>query len=217
MKKVGVVLCGCGVYDGSEIHEVVLTLLAIDRAGAETVCFAPDKEQLHVINHLNGEVTGEKRNVLAESARIARGKIQPLSSADPQQLDALIVPGGFGAAKNLSDFATRGTDCEIDKELKILTREIHKKNKPIGFICIAPAMLPKLLDTSVRLTIGNDMGTAQAIETMGGVHVECPVDDIVVDVAHKVVTTPAYMLANSISEAASGIEKLVARVLELAE
>ncbi|AUQ23870.1 isoprenoid biosynthesis glyoxalase ElbB [Dickeya zeae] len=217
MKKVGVVLCGCGVYDGSEIHEVVLTLLAIDRAGAEAVCFAPDKEQLHVINHLNGEVTGEKRNVLAESARITRGKIQPLSSADPQQLDALIVPGGFGAAKNLSDFATRGADCEIDKELKILTREIHKKNKPIGFICIAPAMLPKLLDTSVRLTIGNDMGTAQAIEAMGGVHVECPVDDIVVDVAHKVVTTPAYMLANSISEAASGIEKLVARVLELAE
>lgn len=217
MKKVGVVLCGCGVYDGSEIHEVVLTLLAIDRAGAEAVCFAPDKEQLHVINHLNGEVTGDKRNVLAESARITRGKIQPLSSADPQQLDALIVPGGFGAAKNLSDFATRGADCEIDKELKILTREIHKKNKPIGFICIAPAMLPKLLDTSVRLTIGNDMGTAQAIEAMGGVHVECPVDDIVVDVAHKVVTTPAYMLANSISEAASGIEKLVARVLELAE
>ncbi|QYM97553.1 isoprenoid biosynthesis glyoxalase ElbB [Dickeya ananatis] len=217
MKKVGVVLCGCGVYDGSEIHEVVLTLLAIDRAGAEAVCFAPDKEQLHVVNHLNGEVTGEKRNVLAESARIARGKIQPLSSADPLQLDALIVPGGFGAAKNLSDFATRGADCEIDKELKILTREIHKKNKPIGFICIAPAMLPKLLDTSVRLTIGNDMGTAQAIEAMGGVHVECPVDDIVVDVAHKVVTTPAYMLANSISEAASGIEKLVARVLELAE
>lgn len=217
MKKVGVVLCGCGVYDGSEIHEVVLTLLAIDRAGAEAVCFAPDKEQLHVINHLNGEVTGEKRNVLAESARITRGKIQPLSSADPQQLDALIVPGGFGAAKNLSDFATRGADCEIDKELKILAREIHKKNKPIGFICIAPAMLPKLLDTSVRLTIGNDMGTAQAIEAMGGVHVECPVDDIVVDVAHKVVTTPAYMLANSISEAASGIEKLVARVLELAE
>ncbi|AJC64874.1 MULTISPECIES: isoprenoid biosynthesis glyoxalase ElbB [Dickeya] len=217
MKKVGVVLCGCGVYDGSEIHEAVLTLLAIDRAGAEAVCFAPDKEQLHVVNHLNGEVSGEKRNVLAESARIARGKIHPLSSADPQQLDALIVPGGFGAAKNLSDFATRGADCKIDKELKILTREIHKKNKPIGFICIAPAMLPKLLDTSVRLTIGNDMGAAQVIEAMGGVHVECPVDDIVVDVAHKVVTTPAYMLANSISEAASGIEKLVARVLELAE
>ncbi|UMB77171.1 isoprenoid biosynthesis glyoxalase ElbB [Dickeya fangzhongdai] len=217
MKKVGVVLSGCGVYDGSEIHEVVLTLLAIDRAGAEAVCFAPDKEQLHVINHLTGEVTGEKRNVLAESARIARGKIQPLSSADPQQLDALIVPGGFGAAKNLSDFATCGADCEIDNELKILTREIHKKNKPIGFICIAPAMLPKLLNTSVQLTIGNDEGTAQAIAAMGGVHVKCPVNDIVVDVTHKVVTTPAYMLANSIGEAASGIEKLVARVLELTE
>ncbi|AYC17243.1 Glyoxalase ElbB [Dickeya dianthicola] len=217
MKKVGVVLSGCGVYDGSEIHEAVLTLLAIERAGAEAVCFAPDKEQLHVINHLTGEVTGEKRNVLAESARIARGKIQSLSRADPQQLDALIVPGGFGAAKNLSDFATRGTDCEVDNELKILTREIHKKNKPIGFICIAPAMLPKLLDTPVRLTIGNDENTARAIETMGGMHVKCPVDDIVVDIAHKVVTTPAYMLASSIGEAASGIEKLVARVLELTE
>ncbi|TYL41731.1 isoprenoid biosynthesis glyoxalase ElbB [Dickeya sp. ws52] len=217
MKKVGVVLSGCGVYDGSEIHEVVLTLLAIDRAGAEAVCFAPDKEQLHVINHLNGEVTSEKRNVLAESARITRGKIQPLSHADSQQIDALIVPGGFGAAKNLSDFASRGVDCEIDNELKILAREIHKKNKPIGFICIAPAMLPKLLNTSVQLTIGNDEGTAKAIEAMGGVHVICPVDDIVVDVAHKVVTTPAYMLANSIGEAAVGIEKLVARVLELTE
>ncbi|MEI7187582.1 isoprenoid biosynthesis glyoxalase ElbB [Dickeya dianthicola] len=217
MKKVGVVLSGCGVYDGSEIHEAVLTLLAIERAGAEAVCFAPDKEQLHVINHLTGEVTGEKRNVLAESARIARGKIQSLSRADPQQLDALIVPGGFGAAKNLSDFATRGTDCEVDNELKILTREIHKKNKPIGFICIAPAMLPKLLDTPVWLTIGNDENMARAIETMGGMHVKCPVDDIAVDVAHKVVTTPAYMLASSIGEAASGIEKLVARVLELTE
>ncbi|NKI76136.1 isoprenoid biosynthesis glyoxalase ElbB [Dickeya sp. CFBP 2040] len=217
MKKVGVVLSGCGVYDGSEIHEVVLTLLAIDRAGAEAVCFAPDKQQLHVINHLNGEVTDEKRNVLAESARIARGKIQSLSSADPQQLDALIVPGGFGAAKNLSDFAIRGVDCEVDNELKILTQEIHKKNKPIGLICIAPAMLPKMLDTAVQLTIGNDTETAQAIEAMGGVHIACPVDDIVVDVANKVVTTPAYMLANSIGEAASGIEKLVARVLELAE
>ncbi|QDX31612.1 isoprenoid biosynthesis glyoxalase ElbB [Dickeya poaceiphila] len=217
MKKVGVVLSGCGVYDGSEIHEVVLTLLAIDRAGAEAVCFAPDKQQLHVINHLNGEVTDEKRNVLAESARIARGKIQSLSSADPLQLDALIVPGGFGAAKNLSDFAIRGVDCEVDNELKILTQEIHKKNKPIGLICIAPAMLPKMLDTAVQLTIGNDTETAQAIEAMGGVHIACPVDGIVVDVANKVVTTPAYMLANSIGEAASGIEKLVARVLELAE
>ncbi|WP_192458354.1 isoprenoid biosynthesis glyoxalase ElbB [Musicola keenii] len=217
MKKVGVVLSGCGVYDGSEIHEVVLTLLAIDRAGAEAVCFAPDKEQRHVINHLTGATTGEKRNVLEESARIARGKIQPLSVASADQLDALIVPGGFGAAKNLSDFAFRGAECQVDAELKMLTNNIHKKNKPIGFICIAPAMLPKLLDIPVHLTIGNDSGTAATIEQMGGIHVSCPVDDVVVDVGHKVVTTPAYMLAQSISEAAVGIEKLVARVLELTE
>ncbi|MGM3174012.1 isoprenoid biosynthesis glyoxalase ElbB [Dickeya lacustris] len=217
MKKVGVVLSGCGVYDGSEIHEVVLTLLAIDRAGARAVCFAPDKDQMHVVNHLTGEETGEKRNVLAESARIARGDILPLSSADPQQLDALIVPGGFGAAKNLSDFAVRGAACEVDNDLKILTQGIHKKNKPIGFICIAPALLPKLLNTPVQLTIGHDEATAQAIAEMGGIHVVCPVDDIVVDVENKVVTTPAYMLANSIAEAAVGIEKLVMRVLELTQ
>ncbi len=217
MKKVGVVLSGCGVYDGSEIHEAVLTLLAIDRAGAEAICFAPDKDQLHVVNHLSGQVTDEKRNVLAESARIARGKIQPLSAADAEQLDALIVPGGFGAAKNLSDFATRGSECQVDEELKILTQEIYKKSKPIGFICISPAMLPRLLGLPVRLTIGNDIDTAEAIETMGGMHVTCPVDDIVVDAEHKVVTTPAYMLANSIGEAAQGIEKLVAHVLELTE
>ncbi|WP_035339465.1 MULTISPECIES: isoprenoid biosynthesis glyoxalase ElbB [Dickeya] len=216
MKKVGVVLSGCGVYDGSEIHEVVLTLLAIDRAGACAVCFAPDKAQSHVVNHLTGEETGEKRNVLAESARITRGNVQPLSSADPQQLDALIVPGGFGAAKNLSDFAVRGAACEVDNDLKILTQEIHKKGKPIGFICIAPALLPKLLNTPVQLTIGHDEATAQAITEMGGIHVICPVDDVVVDVANNIVTTPAYMLANSIAEAATGIEKLVAQVLELA-
>lgn len=217
MKKVGVVLSGCGVYDGSEIHEAVLTLLAIDRAGAEAICFAPDKDQLHVVNHLSGQVTDEKRNVLAESARIARGKIQPLSAADADQLDALIVPGGFGAAKNLSDFAARGSECQVDEELKILTQEIYKKSKPIGFVCISPAMLPRLLGLPVRLTIGNDIDTAEAIEAMGGMHVTCPVDDIVVDAEHKVVTTPAYMLANSIGEVALGIEKLVAHVLELTE
>ncbi len=217
MKKVGVVLSGCGVFDGSEIHEAVLTLLAIDRAGAEAVCFAPDKEQLHVVNHLTGEVTSEKRNVLAESARIARGKIQPLSAADARQIDVLIVPGGFGAAKNLSDFAIRGAACQVDEDLKILTNEIYKQNKPIGFICIAPAILPKLLKTPVRLTIGNDIETAETIEEMGGTHVVCPVNDIVVDIDNKIVTTPAYMLANSISEAATGIEKLVSRVLALTE
>lgn len=217
MKRVGIVLSGCGVYDGAEIHEAVLTLLAVDRAGAQAVCFAPDKPQFHVVNHLTGEVTNENRNVLVESARIARGNVQPLSQANARELDALIVPGGFGAAKNLSDFATQGSACTVEKSLQLLTREIYKQNKPIGFICISPALLPVLLGEAVRVTIGNDIATAECIEEMGGTHIVCPVDDIVVDAEHKVVTTPAYMLAQSISEAAKGIDKLVERVLDLTE
>lgn len=217
MKRVGVVLSGCGVFDGAEIHESVLTLLALDRAGAQVHFFALDKPQMHVINHLTGEESGESRNVLVESARIARGNIQPLSQADAGELDALIVPGGFGAAKNLSSFATQGAECSVDAELQRLVQQMHQAGKPLGFICIAPALLPKLLGVHTRLTIGNDPDTAEAIDAMGGEHVVCPVDDIVVDLDQKVVTTPAYMLANSIGEAAQGIEKLVARVLELAE
>jgi len=217
MKKVGVVLSGSGVYDGTEIHEAVLTLLALDRAGAQAVCFAPDKPQCHVINHLSGEEMAESRNVLIESARIARGAVQPLALAEAAQLDALIVPGGFGAAKNLSNFAEAGAECWVDEDLARLTREMHKANKPIGLMCIAPALLPKLLDQQARLTIGNDPDLGEVIDAMGGEPVICPVDDIVVDSEHKIVTTPAYMLAPSIAHAALGIDKLVARVLELSE
>ncbi|WP_421081219.1 isoprenoid biosynthesis glyoxalase ElbB [Serratia fonticola] len=217
MKQVAVVLSGCGVYDGAEIHEAVLTLLALDRAGAQAVCFAPDKAQLHVINHLSGEEMPENRNVLLESARIARGKIQALSLADAEQLDALIVPGGFGAAKNLSSFATQGAECSVDPDLSKLIREMHKKNKPMGFMCIAPTLLPKVFDQPLRLTIGNDPDLGEVIDAMGGEPVICPVDDIVVDIENKVVTTPAYMLAQSIGEAAQGIDKLVSRVLDLVE
>jgi len=215
MKKVGVVLSGCGVYDGSEIHEAVITLLAIARAGAEAVCFAPDKPQAEVINHLTNNVVNEGRNVLVEAARITRGAIAPLAKADADKLDALIVPGGFGAAKNLSNFALKGIECLVDSELRRLTRELHAQSKPIGFMCIAPAMLPKILDMPVRLTIGTDIDIAEMLEEMGAEHIPCPVNDIVVDEEHKVVTTPAYMLATRIDEAAAGIEKLVARVLDL--
>ncbi|ERK09154.1 Sigma cross-reacting protein 27A [Serratia fonticola AU-P3(3)] len=217
MKQVAVVLSGCGVYDGAEIHEAVLTLLALDRAGAQAVCFAPDKAQLHVINHLSGEEMPESRNVLLESARIARGKIQALSQADAEQLDALIVPGGFGAAKNLSSFATQGAECSVDPDLSKLILEMHKRNKPMGLMCIAPTLLPKVLEQPLRLTIGNDPDLGEVIDAMGGEPVICPVDDIVVDIENKVVTTPAYMLAQSIGEAAQGIDKLVSRVLDLVE
>ncbi|MEX0531268.1 isoprenoid biosynthesis glyoxalase ElbB [Raoultella terrigena] len=215
MKKIGIVLSGCGVYDGTEIHEAVITLLAIARGGAQAVCFAPDKAQTDVINHLTGELLPESRNVLIEAARIARGEIQPLSDARADDLDALIVPGGFGAAKNLSSFASRGSECTVDDELKALTQAMHQAGKPLGFICIAPALLPKILPAPLRVTIGTDLDTAEALEDMGAEHVPCPVDDIVVDEENKVVTTPAYMLAQNIAEAASGIEKLVARVLVL--
>ncbi|MEF3098995.1 isoprenoid biosynthesis glyoxalase ElbB [Raoultella terrigena] len=215
MKKIGVVLSGCGVYDGTEIHEAVIALLAIARGGAQAVCFAPDKAQTDVINHLTGELLPESRNVLIEAARIARGEIQPLSDARADDLDALIVPGGFGAAKNLSSFASRGSECTVDDELKALTQAMHQAGKPLGFICIAPALLPKILPAPLRVTIGTDLDTAEALEDMGAEHVPCPVDDIVVDEENKVVTTPAYMLAQNIAEAASGIEKLVARVLVL--
>jgi enhancing lycopene biosynthesis protein 2 len=217
MKKVGIVLSGCGVNDGSEIHEAVLSLLAIARNGAEAVCFAPDKSQSDVVNHLTGESMAESRNVLIEAARIARGTIQPLALASADTLDALIVPGGFGAAKNLSNFASQGAECTVDPDLKRLALAMHAAGKPLGFICIAPAMLPKIFDFPLRLTIGTDIDTAELLEEMGAEHVPCPVDDIVVDEDNKVVTTPAYMLAQNIAEAATGIDKLVARVLVLAE
>ena len=215
MKRVGVVLSGCGVFDGSEIHEAVLTLLALSRAGAQAVCLAPDREQTQVIDHRSGEAVAERRNMLAEAARIARGEVTPLAQGDASQLDALIVPGGFGAAKNLSSLASDGAACWVDSDLQHLVRELHQAGKPLGFICIAPALLPKLLGAPVRVTIGNDAGTAAVIEAMGGQHVACPVDEIVVDTAQRVVTTPAYMLAGSIAEAAQGIDKLVAQVLEM--
>lgn len=218
MAKVGVILSGCGVYDGSEIYESVLTLLALDRAGAEVVCMAPDREQFHVINHLNGdEVKEEKRNVLVEAARLARGKVVDIATVEAASLDALILPGGFGAAKNLCDFAVSGPECSVDPGVEELIGEVQRAGKPIGFICIAPAIAAKVLGSAkVELTIGTDPDTAAGLEAMGAIHRECDVGGIVVDSKNKVVSTPAYMLGERISEVAEGIDKLVAEVLKLA-
>jgi len=215
MKKIGVILSGCGVYDGSEIHEAVITLLAIDRAGAEAICMAPDMAQMHVVNHLTGQpVAGESRNVLVEAARIARGKIRNLIEVRAADLDALILPGGFGAAKNLCDFAVNGADCTVNPEVERLLREVHQAGKPIGAICIAPALLAKVLGTEhPTVTIGTDPGTAAAVEKTGARHQACPVREFVVDREHRLVTTPAYMLAGRIGEAADGIEKTVRAVI----
>ena len=217
-KKIGVLLAGCGVYDGSEIHEAVITLLALDRAGAEVVMCAPDVAQMHVVNHLTGEPEpGATRNVLVESARIARGKVRDVASVQAKELDGLILPGGFGAAKNLCDFAVKGKDCTVHPEVARLVRDVHAQGKPVAAVCIAPALLARVLGTEApQVTIGTDAGTATALEAMGARHVACPVTEHVVDKQRKLITTPAYMLAQRISEAAAGIEKTVAELMAMA-
>ena len=219
MAKVGVVLSGCGVYDGSEIHESVLTLYFLEKAGATPVMMAPNIDQAHVVNHLTGEVSkDEKRNVLAESARIARGNIKDIKSVRATEIDALIFPGGYGAAKNLCTFAFDGPDCKVNEDVARLTKDVYSLAKPIGAICIAPAMMAKIFGdaTPLELTIGTDKDTANAINIMGGRHISCTAANIVIDSKHKVVTTPAYMLAGcSIAEAAEGLEKLVKAVMDL--
>lgn len=214
--KVAVVLSGCGVFDGAEIHESVLTLLALSRLGIDVQCMAPNIDQAHVINHLKGEVAqGEKRNVLVESARIARGKIIDIASANPKEYAAVFFPGGFGAAKNLSNFAFEGAKCQVQKDVLHFAQAMAEMEKPACYICIAPAMIPRVYGKGAELTIGTDKDTAKAISDMGGAHIQCPVREFVVDKQRKLVSTPAYMLANNIGEAADGIEKAVRATLEL--
>ena len=215
--KVAVILSGCGVYDGAEIHESVITLLRLDQRGAKVQCFAPDIAQLHVINHLTGEPMPESRNVLVESARIARGEIKDIREAKVEDFDALIIPGGFGAAKNLSSFATDGAACSVQADVLSLAEAFAQACKPIGLMCISPAIAAKIYGPGVICTIGTDAETAAAVTKMGGTHEDCEVSEIVEDKARKLVSTPAYMLAQSISEAASGINKMVDRVLELTQ
>lgn len=218
MKRVAVILSGCGVFDGAEIHESVLTLLALDKAGATVTVAAPDIPQHHVINHQTGQpAEGETRNVRVESARIARGPVKTVAELDPKDFDAVILPGGFGAAKNLCTFALAGADFEVEPTVATFLRTFHSLGRPIGLACIAPAIAAHLFGSeSVRFTIGHDPGTAAALSAAGGIHVDCPVGDVVMDEARKIVTTPAYMLATRISEAEAGINRMVAAVLKLA-
>ncbi|MCH7612167.1 MAG: isoprenoid biosynthesis glyoxalase ElbB [Candidatus Marinimicrobia bacterium] len=215
MPRIGVVLSGCGVNDGAEIHESVITMLELDKAGAEMILMAPNIDQLHVINHYTGQEMDEYRNVLVESARIARGNIKDMAEVSSGDVDALIFPGGFGVAKNLSDYAMTGANCSINPDVLRLTKEVHQDCKPIGVICIAPAMMAKILGEDTEMTIGFDEQTANDIDDMGAKHITCPVKDIVIDTEKKVVSTPAYMEAKSIKEAAEGISKLVAEVLKM--
>ncbi|QPJ64871.1 MAG: isoprenoid biosynthesis glyoxalase ElbB [Candidatus Nitrohelix vancouverensis] len=218
-KKIGVILSGCGVYDGSEVHEAVITLLAIERGGAEAVCMAPEMDQMHVINHMTGEeMPGEKRNVRIEAARIARGPVRDIAGVSADEIDALFIPGGFGAAKNLSDFAVNGENCQVNPDVARLIREFREKNKPQGAVCIAPAIVARAFSGGAvhpTLTIGNDKGVGGKIESMGGKHQDCAVQDYVIDEENKIVSAPAYMLGQNIAEVADGIEKAVAQLLKM--
>ncbi|HSD67055.1 MAG TPA: isoprenoid biosynthesis glyoxalase ElbB [Vicinamibacteria bacterium] len=217
-KKIGVILSGCGVFDGAEIHESVLTLLALDRQGAEAVVCAPDTPQMHVVDHRSGKVEeGASRNVLVESARIARGAIRDIATVKADELDGLVLPGGYGAAKNLCDFAVAGPSCTAHPEVARLVCEVHAQRKPVAALCIAPAVVARVLGAQKpKLTIGTDEATAKGLEAMGATHVPCAVTELTVDRERKLVSTPAYMLGKRISEVAEGIDKAVGAVVGMA-
>ena len=214
MKKIAVILSGCGVFDGAEIHEATLTLLAIAKHNAEYTCFAPDIKQHHVINHLNGEELAETRNVLIESARIARGEISPLSELEVNQFDAIVFPGGFGVAKNLSDFAFKGAACQVTPEVEKAIVTFHTAKKPIGALCISPAIIAKTIQNAT-ITVGNDSNTIKAVEEMGGVHETASHGEVIVDQINKIVTTPCYMLNANIVQIERGANNLIEKLLSL--
>jgi enhancing lycopene biosynthesis protein 2 len=217
MQKVAVILSGCGYLDGAEIREAVLSLLALDKHSVEVTCLAPDMDQHHVVNHLTGEEASEKRNTLVEAARIARGKVSDVAKADAADFDALIIPGGFGVAKNLCNFAFNGSGGEVIAPISKFVKDMHQDKKPIGAICIAPAMMGLLFgNEGVEVTIGNDEGTAAEIEKTGAKHITKAVNEIHVDSDRKIVTTPAYMFDDGkLTEIFQGIQACVDRTLEM--
>lgn len=217
--KVGVVLSGCGVFDGSEIHEATSILIALDKHGAKAICIAPNIAQRETINHLKKSPASGERNVLEESARIARSKIRDVASVKPAELDALVFPGGFGAAKNLSDFASAGAGCKVHPDVARLMTEMHAAKKPIGLACIAPVLAAKVFGAAglkPKLTIGTDSGTAGAINAMGGQHQNAGETDVCIDEANRLVTTPCYMNDVGPWTVYQGAEKMVEAVLKLA-
>ena len=213
MKKFAVVLSGCGVFDGAEIHEATLTMLAIMKHGAQYTIFAPDIPQHHVVNHITGEEMNESRNVLVESARIARGAIMDLKKYDPSVFDGLIFPGGFGAAKNLCDFAFKGADCTVNADVTNAVKKTLDAGKPIGALCISPVILAKIIGEG-DMTIGQDKGTAEAMEKMGARHKNTGHGEVVIDLEHNVFTTPCYMLDATILDIEQGASNIVGAMLE---
>ncbi|MEI7980822.1 MAG: isoprenoid biosynthesis glyoxalase ElbB [Bacteroidota bacterium] len=214
MKQFAVILAGCGVFDGAEIQEAVLTLLAIEKLGAGYQCFAPDVFQYHVLNHITGKEMNEKRNVLVESARIARGDIKPLSAFKASGYDALIFPGGFGAAKNLCNWALEGDDCMVNSDVEAAVKSMFEAGKPIGAMCIAPVILGKLFKGS-NFTTGNDPASASFIQKMGNRYTPATLGEVVIDKTRNLFTTPCYMLDATIGQIAEGTENIVREMLKV--
>ena len=215
MKKVAVILAGCGRLDGSEIHESVLTLLSLMQHGASYQCFSLNLAQTKVVNHLNNQATDETRNMLIESARIARGDVKELNTLNSAEFDALVIPGGDGTAHNLFNLAEKGENYSVNPEVAAICRNFTLQNKPVAYICIAPAMIPAIYDFPVNLTIGNNKAIAELLNKRGAIHHNHNVNEICTDEKYKIVSTPAYMLATNILEAYQGINKLVAKVIAL--
>ncbi|KAM4695971.1 glutamine amidotransferase-like class 1 domain-containing protein 3, mitochondrial [Rhinophrynus dorsalis] len=221
-KKVAVILAGCGVYDGSEVHESSAVFVHLSRAGAEVVFFAPNIDQMHVVDHTKGQPTEEKRNVLAESARIARGNVKDLNDLKVNEFDALIIPGGFGVAKNLCTWAVKGKECSVLQSVEEVIKGFHSAKKPLGLCCISPVLAAKLLP-GCELTVGCDTecekwpfaGTAEAIKQLGCKHVNKQVNEVHVDAKNKLVTTSAFMCNSPVHEIFDGIGEMVKNVLKL--
>jgi enhancing lycopene biosynthesis protein 2 len=215
--RVGVLIYGAGKMDGSEVQEVVLTLLALDRAGAQIVPIAPAGNQAEVVNHQTGAADGgEQRNMLVEAARITHGGVVPLDSVEPEDLDALVIPGGLGFAKSVTTFGKDGAAFSYDPALGLLLAELHRQRKPLGFLCITPILAAKLFGAEQpRLTIGSDAGMMALIEGMGARAVPATAEEVVVDEGARIVSSPAYMVGPSVSHVAVGIATAVERVLGL--
>ena len=216
MKKIAVLLSGCGVFDGAEIHEAVLTLLSIDNNGAQYQCVAPNVWQRQVVNHLTQKMSDEMRNVLVESARIARGEIKDIATVKASDFDAAIFPGGLGAVTNLSDFAAQGENCQLEASTLKFARAMYDAKKPLGFVCISPVLAAKICDAGIKLTVGNDEEVSKKLKAMGAAPEDCSADNIVVDNEHNIVSTPAYMLGKGPAEIYQGIEAMVRHILLVA-
>lgn len=214
MKKIALILSGCGNKDGSELQESLFTMYAIMKNDAIYQLFAPDIMQSQVINHLTNEPMQEERNVLIEAARIARGNIKPLDQYSHELFDALIIPGGLGAAKNLSDYFFEGSDMHVIPQVETAIKDTYKAGKPIGALCIAPVILARVLK-KVYLTMGAESSASKNIEQMGAMHRKTDTVEITVDPENKIVTTPCYMYDSNIVNIAEGTNKLVKAILEM--